>query len=90
MMPHAERRVHARLILDAVSDAEKIELSEEEFERALAMVARAQNTSTPALRRALDEEGRLANFRSQLRRDKTIRHLLGEGPENVAEPGTEA
>jgi trigger factor len=78
MLPLAERRVHARLLLDAVSDAESIQVSEEEFERALATVARAQNTSTPALRRALDEDGRLANFRSQLRRDKTIRHLLGE------------
>src|SRR4029078_9477611 len=74
----AERRVHARLLLDAVAEAESIQVSEEEFERALAVVARSQNTSTPALRRALDEDGRLANFRSQLRRDKTIRHLLGE------------
>lgn len=78
MLPLAERRVHARLLLDAVSEAESIQVSEEEFERALAMVARAQNTSTPALRRALDEDGRLDNFRSQLRREKTIRHLLGE------------
>jgi trigger factor len=78
MLPLAERRVHARLLLDAIGDAESIQLTEEEFERALAVVARSQNTSTPALRRALDEDGRLANFRSQLRRDKTIRHLLGE------------
>jgi trigger factor len=78
MLPLAERRVHARLLLDAVAEAESIQVSEEEFERALAVVARSQNTSTPALRRALDEDGRLANFRSQLRRDKTIRHLLGE------------
>jgi trigger factor len=78
MLPLAERRVHARLILDAIGDAESVQLSEEEFERALAVVARSQNTSTPALRRALDEDGRLASFRAQLRRDKTIRHLLGE------------
>jgi trigger factor len=78
MLPHAEQRVHARLLLDAIGDAESVQLTEEEFERALAVVARAQNTSTPALRRALDEDGRLANFRAQLRRDKTIRHLLGE------------
>jgi trigger factor len=78
MLPLAERRVHARLLLDAVAESESIALSEEEFERALAVVARSQNTSTPALRRALDEDGRLANFRAQLLRDKTIRHLLGE------------
>ena len=78
MVPLAERRVHARLLLDAVSDAESIQVTEEEFERALASIARSQNTSTPALRRALDEDGRLENLRSQLRREKTIRHLLGE------------
>jgi trigger factor len=79
-LPMAERDVHERLLLDAIADAESIQISEEEFERALAVLARAQNTSTPQLRRALDEDGRLATFRSQLRREKTIRHLLGEEP----------
>lgn len=85
MMPLAERRVHARLLLDAISEAESISVGEEEFERALASIARAQKTTTPALRRALDEDGRLASLRSQMRRDKTIRHLLGETLE-VSEP----
>jgi trigger factor len=84
MQPLAERRVHARLLIDAVAEAEAIAVTEEEFERTLAALARAQGTSTPALRRALDEDGRLANLRSQLRRDKTIRHLLGEGDEESA------
>lgn len=80
MLPLAERRVHSRLLLDAIADAESVQVGEEEFERALAVLARAQNTSTPQLRRALDEDGRLTAFRSQLRREKTIRHLLGEEP----------
>lgn len=80
MLPLAERRVHSRLLLDAIAEAESLQVGEEEFERALAMLARAQNTSTPQLRRALDEDGRLATLRSQLRREKTIRHLLGEEP----------
>lgn len=80
MLPLAERRVHSRLLLDAIADTESVQVGEEEFERALAVLARAQNTSTPQLRRALDEDGRLAAFRSQLRREKTIRHLLGEEP----------
>jgi len=78
MVPLAEARVHERLLLDAVAEAESIQVSEEEFERALAVLARAQKTSTPQLRRTLDEEGRLAGFRAQLRRNKTIRRLLGE------------
>lgn len=95
MMPLAERRVHARLLLDAVSEAEQIAVTEEEFERTLAALARAQGASTPALRRALDEDGRLATLRAQLRREKTIRRLLGEeeaqeapAPELAAETQT--
>jgi trigger factor len=80
MLPLAEQRVHARLLLDAVSDSESIQVSEEEFELTLAALARARKTSTPALRKAMDENGQLATLRSQLRRDKTIRHLLGEMP----------
>jgi trigger factor len=80
MLPLAEQRVHARLLLDAISDSESIQVTEEEFELTLAALARARKTSTPALRKAMDENGQLATLRSQLRRDKTIRHLLGEMP----------
>lgn len=80
MLPLAEQRVHARLLLDAISDSESIQVTEEEFELTLAALARARNTSTPALRKSMDENGQLATLRSQLRRDKTIRHLLGEMP----------
>jgi trigger factor len=83
MLPLAERRVHARLLLDAVADAESIQVGEEEFEATLSALARARNTSTLALRKNMDENGQLASLRSQLRRDKTIRHLLGE----VTPPG---
>ena len=78
MLPLAEQRVHERLLLDAVADAESIEIGEEEFERTLAALARARKTTTPALRKSMDENGQLAALRSQLRRDKTIRRLLGE------------
>jgi trigger factor len=83
MSPMAEKRVHARLLLDAVSDQREIAVTEEEFERTLAMLARAQGVSTPVLRRKLDEDGRLTSLRSQLRREKTIRNLLGEPDEEA-------
>ena len=75
--------------------AQRIAVTEEEFERTLAVIARAQGVSTPVLRRKLDEDGRLATLRSQLRREKTIRHLLGEPADEAApavrpEPTTEA
>ncbi len=83
MTPMAEKRVHARLLLDAVADERKIGVTEEEFERTLSMLARAQGVSTPVLRRKLDEDGRLTSLRSQLRREKTIRTLLGEPDEET-------
>ncbi len=86
MLPLAERRVHARLLLDAVADAESLQVSEEEFEATLSALARARNTSTVALRKNMDENGQLASLRSQLRRDKTIRHLLGEAAPEGAIP----
>jgi trigger factor len=85
MLPLAEKRVHARLLLDAIADERSLAVTEEEFERTLAMLARSQGVSTPVLRRKLDEDGRLTTLRSQLRREKTIRTLLGE-PEEEAAP----
>jgi trigger factor len=84
MTPLGERRVHSRLLLDAIAEAESVAVSEPEFEGALALLARAQNTSTSQLRRSLDESGRLQNLRAQLRRDKTVRRLLGEDREDPA------
>jgi trigger factor len=87
MAPMAEKRVHERLLIDAIADDRQLVVSEEEFERTLAMLARAQGVSTPVLRRKLDEDGRLGNLRGQLRRDKTIRTLLGEPEEDLAAAG---
>jgi len=91
MRPLAERRVHSRLLLDAVAEAEPVVVTDEEFERALAVLARAQKATTPALRKALDENGRLEPLREQMRRDKTVRHLLGELPAaDAADSGADA
>lgn len=76
--PQAERRVRARILLDAIARARGITVGEEEFERALAGLSRAQGRSTLAVRQALDQRGQLAAFRLQLQRDKTLGELLGE------------
>lgn len=90
MRPAAEKRVHGRLLLDAVAEAESIDVSEEEFEATLAALARAQGTTAPALRRSLDDNGRLGTLRAQLRRDKTLRRLLGEAGNETSSAGAEA
>jgi trigger factor len=76
--PMAERRVHTRLVLDAIADADGVTVSEEEFESALAGIARAQRKTTAAVRQALDQAGKLQGLRAQMRRQKVIRGLLGE------------
>ncbi len=83
--PQAERRVHARLLLDAVAKQTGADVDEDEFERTLAVIARAQKTSTTSIRQELDRTGRLAGLREQMRREKALKSLLGEKPDNGQE-----
>ncbi|MGH9464172.1 MAG: trigger factor [Thermoanaerobaculia bacterium] len=76
--PQAERRVHARLLLDAAAEQLALRVSDEELEQALAALGRVQGRRAHAVRQALDRSGRLSELRAQLGRDKTLRRLLGE------------
>ena len=76
--PAAKQRVHARLILDAMAAADQIVVSAEELESTVATLASSQGHSPVAMRQALDRDGRLSALRQQLRREKTVKHLLGE------------
>jgi trigger factor len=89
LRPQAERRTLVRFLLDAVAKAEGISVSEEEFESRLAVIARAQRQTTVAVRRTLDEAGRLGALRAQMQREKTIRHLLDEDDRTIAEQDSE-
>jgi trigger factor len=79
--PQAERRVHARILLDTIAEREGVAVDEAEFEQALQAIARAEGRSTAAVRQDLDQAGRLGMLRAQLRRDKTLGRLLGEDQE---------
>jgi trigger factor len=76
--PQAERRVKARLMLDAVADHETIAVDESELEAVLSSLARAEKTTSGAIRQALSKGGRLEGLRAQLRREKVMNRLLGE------------
>lgn len=76
--PQAERQVHARLLLDAVAEQEGIKVPESEFESTISLLARSQGKAPLALRRELDEAGKLASLRAQMRRQRVLRVLLGE------------
>lgn len=78
MRPQAEMRVHDRLLLDAVAKEKVLRLDESRFEELLAAIAQDQGTNSLAVRQRLAEDGRLEALRSQLLRDQTVAHLLGE------------
>ena len=76
--PQAEKRVHARLLLDAIAESEGVTVSEDDFERTIAGIARAEGKNPGAVRAALDEAGKLQTLRAQLRREKALHRLTGE------------
>lgn len=78
MRPAAERRVHARLLLDAVAERDGVTVEEDEFERTLGAIGRAEGKSAAEVRHALDQNGRLQSLRGQLRREKALAKLAGE------------
>lgn len=88
--PSAEKRVHARLLLEEIARREGIAVEEPELEGVLMQIGQAQGLSSAVVRRTLSEDGRLAELRSQLLRAKTIRHLLGETPPSVSAESGEA
>jgi FKBP-type peptidyl-prolyl cis-trans isomerase (trigger factor) len=76
--PQAERRVQARLLLDAIADSEEIRVDEHDVERTLVSIARSEGTSSGAVRQTLEQQGRLRGLIAQLRREKTLNRLTGE------------
>jgi trigger factor len=78
--PAAEKRVHARLLLEAIAEREGIEVEEPELEEMLGQIGKPQGVSASVVRRTLIRDGRLDGLRAQMVRAKTVRHLLGEDP----------
>ena len=89
MRPEAERRVHDRLLLDAVAEHEAIVVGDDELAAAVTTLARAQGTNAGLLRSRLAEDGRLEALRTDLRRGRTVRRLLGEETEAAAPEAVE-
>lgn len=80
LTPEAERRVHDRLVLDAVVAAEDLSLAPGEVDRFLSVVAAQQNQPVYQLRQQLAESGRLEGLKNQMLREKVVRRLLGDEP----------
>ncbi len=72
---HAIDDVKAELLLDRIATAEKIDVSDEEFEKEIAALAEHSGESATALRARLTKQGALDSMKSKLRSDKTIEWL---------------
>jgi trigger factor len=72
----ALNEVKSSLILDRIADTEKVEVSEEEFETQLQLLAYQSREPLDTLRKRLTEDGGLARIREQLRREKTVNQIF--------------
>jgi trigger factor len=72
----ANDEVRAAFLIDAIANKEKVEVSDAEFEKRLAEIAKGRDQSVPRLKAELQKEGRLDALRHQLREEKTLDLLL--------------
>lgn len=80
----AIRDVKASLLLDRIADREAIEVTNEDLDRELQRLARADRQPVAAVRKKMQEEGSLRRLISRIRIDKTLNFLF-EQARKVAE-----
>ncbi|MEM9292685.1 MAG: trigger factor [Acidobacteriota bacterium] len=85
----AKKRVHSRLLLDAVVAQENLRATESDLESALQSIAQMEGVSPQSVRQSLDRSGRLGELRSQLDRDIAVQVLVGERDEPTSNDGSE-
>jgi trigger factor len=67
----AQAEVKGMLLLDKIADAENLEVTDEDVERELQILALQMREPADELRSRLTKDGSIARIREQLRRDKT-------------------
>jgi trigger factor len=73
----AEDDVRGQLLVEAVAEQEKIEVSDDEINARLAKMANAaEGPQLARVRAEMEKDGRLENLRFQLRQDKTLDLLV--------------
>ncbi len=72
----ALQEVRGSLVLDRIAQTENIEVTDEEFETQLQLLAYQAREPLEVLRKRLTEDGGLTRIREQLRREKTVDQLF--------------
>lgn len=73
----AEKKVRELLTLEALSDQEEIEVSEEDINQFLAEVAEKQSKNLAQLKAFYSKENRMEGLKVQIRQTKTLDFLMG-------------
>ncbi len=76
MLPSATDEVRGQLLLEAIADKEKLEVTEAELETHVANAARGRNVPAARLRAEWDRDGKLDSARWTLRQDKVLDFLV--------------
>jgi trigger factor len=75
----AVKRVKGLLLMEAIAEREKIEVSPDEMNAAMAAAARSTGQKLEAVRKYYeDQEGGMDNLRMSLLQEKTLAHLLSK------------
>jgi trigger factor len=75
--PLAEKRVKGILLLELISEKEKIEVTEQEVTSAIAVMARSSGQTADAVKKYYESlDGGIENLRASLMREKTLGLLL--------------
>lgn len=93
MRPKATFNVKAFLLLEAIREAEGIEVPEEEIEAEIAEMAAAQGKNPARLRATMEKNNELLLLRAQMREERVLDFLMGkaevtEAPDPEPEPST--
>ncbi|HTY23346.1 MAG TPA: trigger factor [Desulfomonilaceae bacterium] len=87
--PSAERAVKAALILKAISDKEKVEVSDEELQARIEERAGKMGVSPDYLKDQLEQNNMLEDVRAELREDKTYTLIQERAEITEGEPPSE-
>lgn len=72
----AEQQARASVLLNAIAEVEKVEVSDADVQKKLAELAAARQENVKKLRADLERSGRIAGLRRQIQDDKTLELLV--------------
>lgn len=84
----AEKRVRLSFILGRIAEKEKLNISDAEFERSLAVLARREGRDPKAFRKELEKAGALGHIRERFDEQRALDFLAGKA--SITEAGSAA